>query len=167
VSGDLSGLYRINVTRLLRVQRIPKIDRLLKVEPELGLSPCELGEPQDRVRSDRTLSIDDLVHPGLRDTQTLRSGPLSHPDRDKEVFEEDLAGLRGASVLWKAHVLLLVILRPCLGPPKTDSVLVIDPDRVLLSSISLQLLEPQARQRQRDQRDRSVQLIERPASPHV
>jgi len=38
-------------------------------------------------------------------------------------------------------------LRPIIRPPKTDSVLTVNPDAVLPSTISLQQLEPIARRR--------------------
>jgi len=54
-----------------------------------------------------------------------------------------------------------------LSPPEADSVLVIDPDRVLADPIAFQLLEPKSRQRQGAQRHRCMQLIHRLSGPAV
>jgi hypothetical protein len=50
----------------------------------------------------------------------------------------------------------LDILGSALGPLEADLVSVIDPNRVLARSISLELLEPQARKGQGSERDRRV-----------
>ena len=61
----------------------------------------------------------------------------------------------------------LDVLRSSLRPAEADPVLVVDSDRMLPSSISLQLLQPQARKRQGRQRHRRAQLIESSSSPRV
>jgi hypothetical protein len=57
------------------------------------------------------------------------------------------------------------VLGPLIGPTKANSVLIVDSNGVSPSSVSLQLLEPQARKGKGSQRYGGAQLVECSTDP--
>jgi len=90
---------------------IPEINSLLEIEPKLRLGPGETSEPESSVRSHGTLALDDLVHSGIGDPESLRRVLLRDPEGSKELFEEDLPGMCGPAVLWETHCYFLAPMR--------------------------------------------------------
>jgi hypothetical protein len=147
--GQLNRLDVIELRCLLGMEGIPKVNGLLEVEPELRFGTGEPGEAEGGVGRDGTLSLHDFVHSRIRHAEPASRLFLGNSERNEEIFVEDLAGMRGAAMLGQKHKRLLEttsmivndfnVLGPLVGPTKTNSILIVDSNGVLPSSVSLQL----------------------------
>lgn len=103
--GD-GGFDLINFRRCIRVHGIPQIQRLLEIEPELWFGARKLPEAKCGIGGHGSLPIDDLIHPGIGDSQALRSFLLSDSKRHQKVDPQNLTGVGRATILRQATLQL-------------------------------------------------------------
>ena len=61
----------IEFTGLIGMEGIPKVNRLLEVEPKLRFGARETSETEGCVGCDRALALHDFVHARVGDTEPL------------------------------------------------------------------------------------------------
>lgn len=121
----------------------------LDVDPETVVDAQRLGQPHRCGNRDRPLAADDLADAGLRQSGGLGEPVLGDPERLQELGQQDLTGsdrvvcLLAVANLGPPSVVVgdLYVFSALVGPGEADSVLVVDPDRVLARAVAEQLLE--------------------------
>ena len=99
-SGDVGRMDILDLGGLIRVHRVPEVDCLLEIEPELGLSAGKLTEAECGIRGHGSLPVHDLIHPGIGNSEAPRGVLLGDSKRDQKVLEEDLTWVGRTTVLW-------------------------------------------------------------------
>lgn len=80
------------------MKRVPKLDTLLQIEPELRRRAQDLFEAQRGVRSNPAAPVDDVVDAHAIDVHRVRELLLRTVQRSKEFFLDDLARRRRAAI---------------------------------------------------------------------
>jgi len=145
---------------------------LLEVQPELGGRSKELRQPQGRIRCHGAAAAYNLVHPLKGDPKTLGELDLGHLEWGEELLGENFPRMRGVAVGWKESHSRVPILRSVVvgeldlsrafrRPYEADPVLIIHPDAVLPTAVTLEGLKA-VRRRYPEivQGRRSIQQIE-------
>lgn len=102
--SDGCGLDLCQIDGLVGVHRVPEVDSLLEVEPELGLGAGELRKTERSIRRHAALPLHDLVRPRVRDPETLSRVLLRDPKGQEEVRQEDTSRRSGATVPCKRRI---------------------------------------------------------------
>ena len=79
---------------MLAMKRTPQVPVLLKTKPEVGGHSDHARQPQGRIRRHPTLSPDNLIQTRKGDCEALRQSRLGNPERDQELLEQHLPGMR-------------------------------------------------------------------------
>ena len=124
----------------------------LQIEPELRGGAEGLREEPSRLGRNAPLASNDLVDPLERDLEVLRQSHLANAERNQELLEEHLTGVRGNSILRKHSADLSAVVvedahvtRLTGFPPKHDSPLFVDANAVKSAKVAPKRLQAVAR----------------------
>ena len=158
----------------------------LQIEPELGLHTEKLFQPKRRVRGDSSFSMNNFIHPGIRNPDLHSELFLGQVKRLQEFLNEHLSGMRWRTMRRDSNhfsslqsqaipavnprpIACSVIIRnfdpfrPFLRPNEADAELIMNPNGMLPEAIPLQRLQCVAWwDAKRLQRNRCVQKVEFP-----
>lgn len=119
----------------------------LAIHPEGTRSAEELSEPEGGAGSNASTPVHDLVDPLVGDADGVGEIALGESHGTEKFLEEHLPRMGRLTVCRDANHKNLRgnrspgHLRPGIGPPETDPVLIIDPDAVLPRAVTLQELK--------------------------
>jgi hypothetical protein len=131
-----------------------EIDGSLCVHPEVRRGPESRPEPERHLCGQGAPFVGDPVHDLDITPQVVGQGLLTQPERNEELFPEDLPGSSGLAAAESIRLLMPrmsvvvpdVDVRRARGAPAEDDLrLVVDPDAVEAFQVPSQRLEPVAR----------------------
>jgi len=91
----MNFLFKAGGERMLGLKEVVPC---LEVQPELGLHPKKVAEPEGRIGRDGPLALNDFANPSLGNADVFRQSVLGDAHRFEEFLQEDLTRMYGLKV---------------------------------------------------------------------